>query len=76
MVEQEYHFNSRRLRDCRQHRPDVVKSCWITDKDGKTKVMQYWIEIPPSPTKAAAIKIGEQILEQMRNKGFSQQQLF
>ena len=68
IVEREYNFNSRRLRDCRECRPDIVKSCWVTDEDGKTKYVQYWIDRPISLTKQRAIEIGQQILDSMNNK--------
>lgn len=68
IVEREFLYNSRRLRDCREGRPDIVKSCWVTDADGKTKYVQYWIDIPPSPTKQRAIAEGQKILDAMNDK--------
>lgn len=68
IVEREYNFNSRRLRDCRECRPDIVKSCWVTDANGKTKYVQYWIDRPISPTKAKAIEEGQRILDAMSDK--------
>lgn len=76
IVEREFLYNSRRLRDCREHRPDIVKSRWEVDKDGKTKYMLYWIDVPLPPTKAKAIAEGQKILDMMNNNNFTQQQLF
>lgn len=72
---EEFRCDTRRLRDCRQHRPDIVRSRWETDKDGKTKYMIFWIEVI-HPTKKAAIEVGEQILQQMRDKELKQGGLF
>jgi len=70
----EWRYDSRRLRDCRQHRPDIVKSRWEVDKDGKTKYMLYWIEII-HPSKKASIEWATELLEKMKNEG-KQQELF
>ena len=72
----EWRYDSRRLRDCRQHRPDIVKSRWEVDKDGKTKYMLYWIDVPLPPTKTKAIAEGQKILDMMNKNNFTQQQLF
>ncbi len=76
IVEREYQFNSRRLRDCRQGRPDIVKSVWIVDKENNTKYVEYWIERPLSPTKAKAVAEGQKILDLMNSGGFNQIKLF
>ena len=59
-----YGFHDRRLRECRQARPDVVKSAWKTDSKGKRLYVEFWIEIM-TPTKAKAIEDGQRILDAM-----------
>ena len=51
IVAQEYKFNDRRLRDCRQWRPDLVKSKWAKDEKDNTLYMEYWVETPKQVTK-------------------------
>jgi hypothetical protein len=72
---EEFGCDTRRLRDCRQHRPDIVRSRWEVDKDGKTKYMLFWIEIV-HPSKQKAIEMGEKILQQMRDNELNQGELF
>lgn len=77
IVEQEFKMNSRRLRNCIEGRPDIVKRAWRKDLQNNTVVMDYWIDVPPSPTKAAAIAIGQKILDQINARANGiQQDLF
>lgn len=47
-----YHIHDRRLRNCREARPDIVKSDWVRDEKGKRKYVEYWIDKPKVyPTK-------------------------
>lgn len=59
-----YGIHDRRLRECRQARPDIVKSAWKKDSNGKRLYVEYWIEIM-TPTKAKAIEDGQKILDAM-----------
>lgn len=47
-----YHIHDRRLRNCREARPDIVKSDWVRDANGKRKYVEYWIDVPKPPTKS------------------------
>lgn len=71
-----YGFHDRRLRECREARPGVVKSAWVKDSTGKRLYVEYWIEPPITPTKAAAIADGQRILDLMNSGGYSQPELF
>lgn len=47
-----YKIHDRRLRDCIAGRPDIVRKQWVKGKDGKRKVVEYWIDpIKVYPTK-------------------------
>ena len=70
-----YGIHDRRLRECRQARPDVVKSAWKKDSNGKRLYVEYWIDVPISPTKQRAIEEGQKILDAMQDK-FKQGELF
>lgn len=70
-----YGFHDRRLREVRNARPDIVRSAWKKDLSGKRLYVEFWIEKPITPTKAAAIAIGESILKQMNEKGLIQGRL-
>lgn len=70
-----YGFHDRRLRDCRQGRPDIVKSAWKRDAAGKRLYVEFWIEVPLPPSKAESIKWATELLEKMKNEG-KQQELF
>jgi hypothetical protein len=50
-----YGFHDRRLRECRAARPDIVKSDWKRDSEGKRLYVEYWIEIPKLLTKQQLI---------------------
>ena len=63
-----YGFHDRRLRECRQARPDIVKSAWKTDSNGKRLYVEFWITPPISQTKQQAIEEGQKILDQMQEK--------
>lgn len=63
IVEQEFKMNSRRLRNCIEGRPDVVKREWRKNKENKTVVMDYWIDITPLPTKAKLIQWAGEFLD-------------
>lgn len=69
-----YGFHDRRLRDCRQGRPDIVRSAWKKDADGKRLYVEFWISIPPPPSKRDAIIWAENFLNQQQ-KG-TQTQMF
>ena len=59
-------YDSRRLRDCRQHRPDIVKSRWEVDKDNKTRYVIFWIDVPRRPTKSESILWAENYLSNLK----------
>ncbi len=47
-----YGFHDRRLRNCHEARPDIVKKQWVLDGNGKRKYVEYWIDIPKQTTKS------------------------
>ena len=64
-----YNLHDRRLRNCYEARPDIVKREWKLNHKGKRMYVEYFILIPPKPTKtsvienhkAKVISIGKQI---------------
>jgi len=70
-----YGLHDRRLRDCRQGRPDVVKSAWKRDAAGKRLYVEFWIDVPLPPSKKESIEWANNLLEKMKNEG-KQQELF
>lgn len=77
----DYGFSGRRLRELHNAFPNKVKKAWMLgepveekDDDGnviivrKRKYVEYFIEQPITPTKAAAIAIGQSILDKMNGK--------
>lgn len=75
IVTQEYKYNDRRLRDCRQHRPDIVKSVWLTDENNNTRFVEYWIDRPVPPSKQESILWATNLLDKMKD-GVKQGGLF
>lgn len=73
---QEYGIADRRLRDAIAARPDVIKKVWVKDKNDKRLYVEYFADLPPHPTKAAAIAEGQKILDQLNNPKYKQQNLF
>jgi hypothetical protein len=47
-----YGFHDRRLRNCREARPDIVKSAWKLDGNGHRLYVEFWIDVPKPPTKS------------------------
>lgn len=70
-LERDYNVDGRRLRDIFANRKECKKR-WRVSEDGKTQEMEYWLEIPPSPTKAKAIEQGQKILDMMNSGGYTQ----
>ena len=71
----EYGISGRRLRELHNELPKIVKKEWIKTKDGKRSHVEYYVSIIP-PSKQASIKVGEQILQQMRDNELKQGGLF
>jgi len=71
-----YNIADRRLRDLHAEFPNKVKKKWVLDDKGKRKYVEYYVDIPPSPTKAKAIEWATDTLERMRDREFVQRQLF
>jgi hypothetical protein len=71
-----YGISDRRLRDCIAARPDIVKKEWVIGKDGKRKIVEYFIPPIITPTKAKAIAEGQKILDMMNKPDAVQQNLF
>lgn len=71
-----YGFHDRRLRNCRQGRPDIVKSAWKKDANGKRLYVEYWIDVPLPPSKQKAIAWATQILDKLKGGNLEQQNLF
>ena len=44
-------IHDRRLRECREARPDIVKSEWKRNAQGKRICVEFWIEKIAPPTK-------------------------
>jgi hypothetical protein len=72
----DYGIHDRRLRDAIAARPDVIKKVWVKDKNDKRLYVEYFADLPPSPTKRAAIEMGERILKQMKDNELNQGELF
>jgi len=53
-LERDYNVDGRRLRDIFANRKECKKT-WRLSEDGKTQEMEYWLEIPLSPTKQEAV---------------------
>jgi len=74
-LERDYNVDGRRLRDIYANRKECKKA-WRLSEDGKTQEMEYWLEIPLSPTKQDAINWATEILEGMKKGELSQTKLF
>lgn len=61
-----YGFHDRRLRDCRQGRPDIVKSAWKRDSKGNRLYVEFWIDVPLPPTKQKAIAWATEFLDKQQ----------
>lgn len=48
-----YGIHDRRLRNCRDARPDIVKSEWKRNANGKRLYVEFWIDVPKLPSKTA-----------------------
>jgi hypothetical protein len=64
-----YGLHDRRLRDCRQGRPDMVKSAWKKDVNGKRLYVEYWIDVPTPPSKHEVIQRATKVIELLKNTG-------
>jgi len=53
-LEREYNIDGRRLRDIYANRKECKRQ-WRKTEEGKTVEMEYWLEIPPPPTKGQVI---------------------
>ena len=62
-----YGFHDRRLRECRQARPDIVKSAWKTDSTGKRLYVEFWISAPVPPSKKEAVQWATEFLEKKKS---------
>lgn len=62
ILETEYAIDGRRLRDIFHARPDIVKKQWAKDTGGKTRFVEYFIEVPKPPTKEKIVKFYQQQL--------------
>ena len=51
-----YGFHDRRLRNCFEARPDIVKKQWVLDGNGRRKYVEYWIEKIKPPTKQEVLQ--------------------
>lgn len=47
-----YSVHDRRLRNCYQARPDIVKREWKKNEQGKRMYVEYWIDVPKPLTKS------------------------
>lgn len=61
-----YGIHDRRLRNCRAGRPDIVKSEWKRDANGKRLYVEFWIERIPYPTKSAVIERSNNIINLLK----------
>lgn len=64
-LETEYGYDGRRLRDVAANRKDVFKK-WINGSNGKTRYVEYWMQIPGIPTKHETIIKAERIINQLK----------
>jgi len=74
-LERDYNVDGRRLRDIFANRSECKRQ-WRKDADGKTQEMEYWLDIPPSPTKQKAIDWATELLDKMKGGNLEQQNLF
>jgi hypothetical protein len=51
-----YGLHDRRLRDCYNARPDVVKREWVLNDAGKRMYVEYFINVPKPPTKEEVVQ--------------------
>jgi hypothetical protein len=58
-----YGISDRRLRDCIAGRPDIVRKEWVVGKDGKRKVVEYFIPPIITPSKAKVIEWATKFLD-------------
>lgn len=66
-LEREYNIDGRRLRDIFANRKECKKE-WRVE-DGKEIEMEYWLDIPPYPTKSAVIERSTRVIEMIKNIG-------
>lgn len=64
-VEVEFNMDGRRLRELYQHRKDILRA-WKKDDKGKNIYMEYWLEIPPYPTKSAVIERSKNVINLLK----------
>lgn len=67
-----YGFHDRRLRNCREGRPDIVKSEWKRDANGKRLYVEFWIEISRPITKT---QLTQKTSEAMQNLKITEKNL-
>lgn len=60
-LEREYNIDGRRLRDIFANRKECKRE-WLLCHDGKTREMEYWLEIPKPQTKQNVVKFYQQQL--------------
>lgn len=64
-LETEYGYDGRRIRDVAANRKDVKKQ-WVKSSEGKTRYVEYWMEIPAIPTKSMCIQKAERVIEDLK----------
>lgn len=64
-----YGFHDRRLRECRDARPGIVKSAWKRDAAGKRLYVEFWIDTPLPPTKQEAVRWATEFLDGQLQQG-------
>lgn len=52
-----YNIHDRRLRNCREWRPDIVKSEWKRNEKGERLYVEFWIELPRPMTKGKLVAL-------------------
>lgn len=63
-VVKKYDMSDRRLRDCHEARPDIVKREWVLKENGKRDYVVYFIEQFKPPTKGQLQKWFSEFQEQ------------
>ncbi len=67
-----YSIADRRLRDLHAEFPNTVKKAWVKDLNGKRKYVEYFVERPITKTKQDAIDWATNLLDNMKNGGYTQ----
>jgi len=64
-LETEYGYDGRRIRDVAANRKDVKKQ-WVRSAEGKTRYVEYWLDLPLPPTKQKAIAWATEFLDKQQ----------